>query len=79
MGHFRDPDYQTLLSAIYDAKRHLDRIKRFDMPGFQPRHEYIREMKRFGVLAETTPAPINIYDTDRAYWDSVWRSALEPK
>lgn len=71
-----DPDYQTLLSAIHDAKRHLDHIKRFDMPGFQPRREYVREMKRFGVLAETPDVPINVYDTDHSYWDSVWRRAL---
>jgi hypothetical protein len=71
-----DPDYQTLLAAIYQAKQHLDRIKRFDMPDFQPRQEYVREMQRYGVLDAAAPQPIDVYETDRTYWDSVWRNAL---
>jgi len=31
----------------------LDEVKRFDMPSFQPRPEYIREMKRFGILPKS--------------------------
>ena len=29
----------------------LDEMKRFDMPGFQPRDAWVREMRRYGVLA----------------------------
>jgi hypothetical protein len=72
-----DPDFQKVLSAIRDAQRKLNEIKRFDMPGFQPRVEYVREMQRFGVLpAElSATAPIDAYDTDRRYWESHWHRA----
>ena len=45
-----DPDYRLLLAMVEAGKRRLDEIKRFDMPGFKPREEYFREMKRFGLL-----------------------------
>ena len=40
-----DPDYGTIHAAITEAKKKLDEIKRFDMPGFRPRSEWVREMK----------------------------------
>jgi len=69
-----DPDYQVLLAAIRVSKTHLDRIKRFDMPGFRPNPHYIREMQFYGVLPkELKPdEPIDSYQTDRAYWRSLW-------
>ncbi len=65
-----DSDYQKLLSMIQAGQRELERIKRFDMPGFQPRGAYIREMKRYGVLPADLPAKtlLNPYTVDRAYW-----------
>ena len=69
-----DPDYRKLLCSIQEAAKHLDEIKRFDMPGFKPCVEYVREMKRFGVLPETfdvAKEPIDVYRIDRKYWDSV--------
>jgi hypothetical protein len=70
----KDADYGVLLTAIRETKRRLDEIKRFDMPGFQPRPEYIREMKRFGVLSADfdDSTPVDPYRTDRAYWESLW-------
>jgi len=72
-----DPDYQKVLRAIRDAKERLDQIKRFDMPGFRPRTEYVREMQRYGILPADLPeaAPIDVYATDRAYWRSLWHRA----
>ncbi len=70
-----DPDYQALLASIVAGKSGLDRIKRFDMPGFRPNEHYIREMKRYGILSNTfDPAvdPIDVYQTDQAYWHSFW-------
>ena len=69
-----DPDYQTILRAICDAKAYLDKIKRFDMPGFRPRKEWIREMQRYGILPKNLPddAPIDPYQVERAYWRSFW-------
>ncbi|MFW6163086.1 MAG: LamG-like jellyroll fold domain-containing protein, partial [Planctomycetota bacterium] len=69
-----DPDYQALLAAVEDAKAYLERIKRFDMPGFRPNEHYVREMQRFGVLPRdlAADAAIDPYATDRAYWRSLW-------
>jgi hypothetical protein len=69
-----DADYRKVLAAIQDAGAQLDRIKRFDMPGFRPRAEYVQEMKRYGILTADRPAdaPIDVYATDRAYWESLW-------
>ena len=63
----------TRISAIREAKAYLDTIKRFDMPGFQPREQYVREMKRFGFLSEAFrlgDAPLDVYELERAYWAS---------
>ena len=43
-----------LLRAIEEASRYLDQIKRFDMPEFQPRSEYVREMN---AKRPTRPLP----------------------
>ncbi len=70
-----DPDYKTMLAGIAEIKRHLDTIKRFDMPGFRPNDGYVREMKRFGILPadfDVAKAPIDVYQTDQAYWRSLW-------
>jgi hypothetical protein len=73
-----DPGYQTLLAMCEAGKRRLDEITRFDMPGFRPRPEYIREMKRFGILPESFDAAkdrLDPYATDRKYWESLWHRA----
>jgi hypothetical protein len=69
-----DADLKTLLAAIEDAKAYLEKIRRFNMPGFQPAPEYVREMQRFGILpADYQPGnPIDVYETDRKYWQSMW-------
>ena len=70
-----DADYQAILAHIEAAKKKLDEIKRFDMPGFKPNEHYVRELKRFGVLPRSfDPAtdPLDVYQTDKAYWRSMW-------
>jgi hypothetical protein len=69
-----DPDYQAILAAVRDAGRYLDRIRRFDMPGFHPRSEWVREMKRFSILPAAASAsdPIDVYDVEGRYWESLW-------
>jgi hypothetical protein len=64
-----DPDYLGLLAYINDAKHYLDQVKRFDMPGFQPREAWVREMKRFGI---PLASPIDYYAAEREYWKSLW-------
>lgn len=73
-----DGDYQILLAGLKRAKVHLDAIKRFDMPGFRPGPQYVRELIRYGVLPadRDQEKPVDPYQADSAYWDSVWRRAL---
>ena len=69
-----DADYKIILAAISDAAQRLDEIKRFDMPGFQPCADWVREMKRYGILPTYLPAdaPIDYYAAERDYWKSLW-------
>ena len=70
-----DPDCRKLLDGIRHAKAELDRIKRFDMPGFRPDEPYVREMKRYGVLRpdfDNAADPIDVYAVDERYWRSFW-------
>jgi hypothetical protein len=69
-----DPGYAAILAMCTDGKEYLAKIKRFDMPDFVPPQPYLREMKRYGVLPKELAAntEIDIYATDRAYWQSLW-------
>jgi hypothetical protein len=69
-----DPDYQKILAAIQEAGQTLNRIGRFDMPGFRPRLEYVRALQQYGILPASQPsgAAIDIYAIERAYWKSLW-------
>jgi len=73
----QSPDYRALLAMVEAGKENLETIKRFDMPGFQPPPQYVREMKRYGILPADLPpdAAINAYATDRKYWESLWHRA----
>jgi len=73
-----DADFKILLAVINEAKEYLEKIKRFDMSGFRPAPEYIREMKRFGILpTDHKPGdPIDVYETDRKYWQSMWHRPI---
>jgi len=66
-----DPDYQKILAMCTAGRNQLEKIKRFDMPGFTPIPQYVREMQRFGIITDTTAA-IDPYRTDQAYWQSFW-------
>ena len=75
LGDTDDADYQTILRAIRDAQQKLATIKRFDMPGFRPRQEYVEHLQRYGILPADLPpdAPIDVYAAERAYWQSFWQ------
>jgi len=69
-----DPDYKTLLAAILDAKALHDSDPRWDTPGWKAPVEYIREMKRHGILPETFDRekdPLDPHETDKRYWHAV--------
>ena len=70
-----DADYQSILAHLQAARARLSAIKRFDMPGFKPAAAYLREMKRYGVLAADFDAEmtaVDPYDLDRKYWQQFW-------
>jgi len=68
-----DPDYATLLALCRAGKRALEAKTRFDMPNFRPRAEYLREMRRFGILPPgDVKEPVDVYALDHAYWRSLW-------
>jgi hypothetical protein len=69
-----DPDYQAILAMCTAGKRRLEAVKRFDMPGFKPRPEWVGEMKRCGILApdfDANCATLDVYATEQAYWKSL--------
>ncbi|MCX7048880.1 MAG: discoidin domain-containing protein [Candidatus Sumerlaeota bacterium] len=74
LANIADPDYRLIIAAIADAAKKLDEIKRFDMPGFHPRPEWTREMKRYGILPESLAmdAPVDYYAAEKKYWESLW-------
>lgn len=66
-----DPDHQAILAMSVAGQQRLNELKRFDMPGFRPRPEWIGEMKRCGILPATFDSsrdPIDCYAVERAYW-----------
>lgn len=68
----QDPDYRKLLALVEAGRDRLASAKRFDMPGFMPRIDWVREMKRYGVLAPDAQGPIDPYAVERRYWESLW-------
>jgi hypothetical protein len=70
----QDPDYAVLKTMCQTGQQRLDQIKRFDMSGFRPRKDWVREMKRYGILAPdlASDAPINVYATEQNYWRALW-------
>jgi hypothetical protein len=70
-----DPDYQRLLSAIEKGKADLDAQPRFPSPAFKPNPQYVREMKKFGILPQSfdlAKDTLDVYEADQAYWRSFW-------
>ncbi len=70
-----DPGYQALLALCVAGKEALAQgTRRFDMPDFRPRADWVREMKRYGVLpSDGDPAgPAACYALERQYWESLW-------
>jgi hypothetical protein len=69
-----DPGYRRLLALCVAGKERLDQIKRFDMPGFRPREDWVREMRRYGILPAGTARDrvTDPYAVERQYWESLW-------
>jgi hypothetical protein len=70
-----DPGYRDLLALCVAGKEALAQgTRRFDMPDFRPRADWVREMKRYGILpADLDPAArLDCYATEQKYWQSLW-------
>ena len=75
----RDGDYQKLLAGIRECQAAVQAEGQFGTPQFKPNHQYVREMKRFGILpADFDPAKerLDAYATDEKYWRLFWHSGL---
>jgi len=72
-----DPDYKQLLEAAQKSKAIFEAITPYGMPGFKPNREYVREMKKYGILPASFDIgkdPIDVFATDQAYWRSFWHT-----
>ena len=70
-----DIAYKILLAAIEKQKKRLEYVPRFGTPEFKPNKQYVREMKRFGVLPadfDLSRDPIDVFETDQRYWKLFW-------
>ncbi|MCX6904500.1 MAG: hypothetical protein NTW03_13670, partial [Verrucomicrobia bacterium] len=70
-----DPDYQQLLATIREGKSVLDSTPRYGTAAFKPNPQYVREMKRFGILPrgfDVAKDRLDVFATDEKYWESLW-------
>ncbi len=70
-----DQNYRYLLDAICRNKRRVDQKPRYGMPDFRPNRQYIREMKKFGVLSpeyDFSKKHIDVFEMDQRYWELFW-------
>jgi hypothetical protein len=70
-----DPGYQQLLAGLRQGKAILDSEPRFGTPAFKPNPQYIREMKKYGVISagfDLARQPLDYFAVDQAYWRSLW-------
>lgn len=70
----QDPGYRAIRAMIDAGRRFLDRDRRFDMARFAPRTDWLREMKRYGLLPDCVkPAEVtDVYAVEQDYWRSLW-------
>lgn len=77
-----DPGYQKLLAMITAGKEFLENEStRFDMEGFRPRVDWVREMKRYGILPKDYElnTRLDVYAVEKNYWKSLWYLPTETR
>ncbi|MDO5582201.1 MAG: polysaccharide lyase family protein [Planctomycetia bacterium] len=78
-----DPDYKTILAALEKGKHYLTyEDQRFSVKQpIVPCRPYAREMVRFGILPHDYDykTPIDVYETDRKYFESFWYKPPQKK
>jgi hypothetical protein len=73
-----DADYKTLLAALREAKSIIDADPRYATPQFKPNRQYVREMKKYGILSasfDVANDSIDVFEIDQKYWRSLWHAA----
>jgi len=77
-----DPVRRGLLAAMQAGAKQFEAEPRYGMANFRPNAQYIREMKRFGVLPadfDSQRDPIDYFETDQRYWRSFWVQPAGPR
>jgi hypothetical protein len=72
----RDPDYRKLLASLRKSKEEMNKPPRYGTPEWTPNRQYLREMKKFGVLPAHTKDRIDPFAVDQRYWQLLQREAL---
>ena len=70
-----DPDYKKLLAAIHECKKIYAQRPKWARDGWEPGPQYIREMKRFGILSENFDLKrdsLDPFEIDQRYWSSLY-------
>ncbi len=79
-GSKGDPGYRGMLRAVKNWQTEWQKTGAFGSPGFRVNHQYLREMKRFGILEENASAEkIDPYETDQRYWEMFHYSPKQDK
>jgi hypothetical protein len=76
-----DPDYKKLLASVQSGKALYDARPPWGTPGWKPNPQYVREMKRFGLLPGTFDLAKETFDPfamDQSYWRSLWPQPATP-
>jgi hypothetical protein len=76
-----DPDYQLMLQQIREAAEKYT-PGRLELPGFTPHHDWVREMKRNGVLSGDFQGDGSrdlqfYFDVDERYYRKFWPSTTK--
>jgi len=76
-----DPIYQKMLAEIRDYAVENLAKQRMELPDPLPHHDWVREMKRNGILgADFTPEGKDLqfyFDVDEAYYRSFWHEPID--
>jgi hypothetical protein len=71
----QDADYQLLLQCIAEGQKIIEAEPRYATPLFKPNPQYIREMKKYGILPpafDRDKDPLNCFEADQKYWRALW-------
>jgi hypothetical protein len=67
-----DPLFKEIVQSLNRTRKKLEQDKRFDMSGFRPNKDYIREMQKYGLIKKNLQddETFDYYKIEREYFDS---------